>query len=148
MKDEKINLNKNNIIYISCYKNNEFIVTKDCSRSMAEFLIENNLVHSKSIETIARGIRKSSKNGNIYHGFTFIRHNESKYNYLENGNVDIIQNGIILSTHKTSKDCAKWLLNNNLVENTSINTLSRGIRKAIKNNKPYHKFIFKRNNNF
>lgn len=136
--------NDENKIQLSCYKNGNFVVTQDCSRSMARYLIDNNLVGSSNIETIARAIRSFSSAGKSYYGLTFVRHNEPLHDYIETGFINIIKDGNILTTQQYSKDCALWLLKNNLVTNVSETTLARSIRKAIRENKPYHKFIFQK----
>lgn len=52
-------------------KNNKIIYSAECSRDMAKFLLENEIVKDVKIETLGRGIRKSAAEGNSYHGFNF-----------------------------------------------------------------------------
>ena len=136
--------NEENKVNVSCYKGAALIVTTDCSRSMARYLIDNKLVEKTTLETLARAVRKHSKNGTLYHGLLFVRHNGPKHDYKETGSIAIISNGVVLCTQNCSKDCAQWLLKKELVSNVSEKTLARSIRKAITENKPYHKFIFKK----
>lgn len=144
--DGIMRINNENKVCVSCYKNQELIATKSCSRELAEFLIDNHYVEGGSVENLSRKIRKCSQTGWKHFGFTFIRHNEPKYTYKESGTIDVILNGVVLTTQTTSQECAEWLLKNQKLTNVSPKTLARGVRAAIKDNKQYHGFIFRKNN--
>ena len=139
--------NKNNSIKIACYKNEKLLYIANCSRDLASWLIENNYIKNSNIESIARAIRKFSKNNKTYYGFTLKRLNIVESSFEEPSNIAIIKDGNILTILSTSNECAKWLLENHLINNACQRTIARAIRKALKENKSYHSFTFHKFNN-
>lgn len=130
-------LNKKNVV---CIKDNKIIQCSDCSRSMAKWFIEQSLITTATFDSIARAVRKHSDLNKTYHRYNFIRTTKD---------IDI-KNQIIIRNEKqvikilpTSKECATWLLKHKLIDNVSIDTAARNIRKSI-NNKKYKNYYFQK----
>lgn len=139
-------INEEYKVALVCYKNGKFIHKSDCSRNMAKWLIDNNLVKNKNIETVARAIRSFSKNKKKYFGLDLYRLNDSISVFEEKSNIFILKNNEIISSHETSNECASWLLLNGYIKNACYRTVARSIRSAIKEKKEYHKFLFIKTN--
>lgn len=137
-------INEEHKIEILCYKDNCLIKRCDCSRSMAKWLIENNYIKkTTSIESAARAIRKFSLEGKQYYGFIFKRIPSTSV-IEKPDNITIKKDEKNIITLPTSSDCAKWLLENHYIINAQEKTIARSIRKAVRDNKPYHNFIFEK----
>ena len=132
--------NKEHRISVVCVKDLKILHFSDCSRSMARWLIDEKIIKGISFNTVARAIRNYSNINKSYHGYQFIR---VPKNISLKDAIVIIDSYRVIAILQTSKDCATWLLQNNYIENASIETVSRNIRKSI-NKKPYHNFIFQK----
>ena len=138
--DGLIRYNNENKKEVACIKDNKIIKISDCSRSMAKWLIDQSIIINATFKSIARAVRKYSDLNKKYHGYYFIHTNNAN-----------IQNQILIRDEKqvikilsTSKECAIWLIKNNLIKNVSINTAARSIRKCINKSKKYSNFYFQR----
>lgn len=129
---------------IACYKDGKLIKISDCSRNMAQWLINKKLTKTTNIENLSRIIRNFSKENKFYYNLLFIRIEIEQDISGDESNLVILKENKVLAIFSTSKECAKWLLEENYIENTTEETIARNIRKAIKNNKLYHNFKFQK----
>ncbi len=78
----KMGLHKDNVEGIKAYtdslkkkvaaiKNNKILIVTDCSRDMAEYLLQNGLISDVTKETAGRAIRKSATKGTPYKNIYF-----------------------------------------------------------------------------
>lgn len=119
-----------------------------CIKDSAKYLLDNNIIISNAkdpIKTIAEVIRRVSESNKPFHDYIF------SLNKLENLNsckniiyiYDLEYN--LLNTFSTIKDCAKWLLDNEIVTSNAkepMKSISGNISYAMKRNNPYKNLIF------
>lgn len=140
-----IKMNNINKIPIECYKDGVFIKKFDCSSDVVKWLIENKILSPNcNIRNISSIIKKKAKQNKTYYGYIFKKEFDRKQLKEEPSTIFIKQNNSIIATKTTSQECAEWLLKNGYISNAQERTIARAIRKAIKENKPYHHFTFEK----
>lgn len=130
----EINKNDKEILV---FKNEENIYSGHSSRDVAEYLILNNYIDNSNIDTVSRGIRKAIQNKKNYKGFSFKEIKLKRYT---------IKSTNITKSFDTINEISDWLLRSGIAKDVKKETLTRSIRKAIKENKLYHNFQIINNN--
>lgn len=136
--------NEKHKVSMSCCSGKKLLYIADCSRSMAQWLIDNEKVKSHNIESVARAVRKFSLNGNLYYGLKIVRNNKWISDKESNGKIIMLKDTKIICTFKDSKECANYLLTQNIVKYATFATAARRIRAVINKDKKYYGYYFKK----
>lgn len=138
-------INNQNKIPIYCYKEGVLIKIFDCASEAAKWLIENKVINdNENIRNISSAIKHKAKNNQNYYGYTFKQKFIGKKTNEEPSTILIKKENKIIAVQSTSQECAKWLIQNNYIENAQERTVARSVRKAIREDKPYHNLTFEK----